>query len=108
MTHHIGIKNDKTFDVEVRPTFRPDKGVRIDKEDYMPWLNKLEELHGKKIESLSEFKKALLERIEFFHEVGCRISDHALDPVVFEMGTEEEADRIFKKKISFSKKTSTD
>ncbi len=100
LEYHIGIKNDKTFDVEVRPTFRPDKGVRIDKEDYMPWLNKLEELHGKKIESLSEFKKALLERIEFFHEVGCRISDHALDPVVFEMGTEEEADRIFKKKIS--------
>ena len=100
LEYHIGIKNDKTFDVEVRPTFRPDKGVRIDKEDYMPWLNKLEELHGKKLESLSEFKKALLERIEFFHEVGCRISDHALDPVVFEMGTEEEADRIFKKKIS--------
>ena len=105
LEYHIGIKNDKTFDVEVRPTFRPDKGVRIDKEDYMPWLNKLEELHGKKLESLSEFKKALLERIEFFHEVGCRISDHALDPVVFEMGTEEEADRIFKKKISGEKLT---
>ena len=100
LEYHIGIKNDKTFNVEVRPTFRPDKGIRIDKEDYMPWLSKLEELHGEKIDSIIELKKALLERIEFFHEVGCRISDHALDPVVFEMGTEEEADRIFKKKIS--------
>ena len=46
--------------MEVRPTFRPDKGVRIDKEDYMPWLNKLEELHGKKLESLSDLKKLYL------------------------------------------------
>ncbi|MGL5427351.1 MAG: glucuronate isomerase [Cetobacterium sp.] len=100
LEYHIAIKKDDSFDVVVNPTFRPDKGVRIDKEDFMPWLQTLEVLHGKKIDTVAEFKSALAERVEFFHEVGCRVSDHALDPIVFLLGTDEEVENVFKKRLS--------
>ena len=100
LEYHIALKKDKSFDVNVNPAFRPDKGIRIDKDEFLPWMEKLEELHGKKIDSLVEFKKALAERIDFFHEVGCRISDHALDPVVFQLATDAEVDAILKKRVN--------
>ncbi|MGL4970889.1 MAG: glucuronate isomerase, partial [Cetobacterium sp.] len=100
LEYHIAIKKDVSFDVVVNPTFRPDKGVRIDKEDFMPWLQTLEALHGKRIDTVAEFKSALAERVEFFHEVGCRVSDHALDPIVFLLGTDEEVENVFKKRLS--------
>ena len=100
LEYHIALKKDNDFEVVVNPAFRPDKGFNIEKDDFLPWLEKLERLHGKEIDSLAEYKLALRERIEFFHEVGCRISDHALDPVVFVMGSEDEVNAILKKRVS--------
>lgn len=100
LEYHIALKEDKSFDVVVNPAFRPDKGIRIEKDEFIPWFNRLEEIYGEKIDGIDKYTSALESRIEFFHQVGCRISDHALDPVVFEKGTKEEVNAILLKKLA--------
>lgn len=100
LEYHIALKEDKSFDIVVNPAFRPDKGIRIEKDEFIPWFNRLEEIYGEKIDSIDKYTSALESRIEFFHQVGCRISDHALDPVVFEKGTKEEVNAILLKKLA--------
>lgn len=97
LEYHIALAKDKTFDVKVLPAFRPDKSFNIDKPGFAEWIAKLGTVIGKEIKTFADLKAALQQRIDFFHEVGCRISDHAQDPVVFEDGTEEEANAILQK-----------
>src|SRR5690606_15398982 len=41
----------------------------------------------------------LQQRIDFFHEMGCRISDHGLDPIVYLEGTDEEVNASFQRAL---------
>lgn len=100
LRYHIAIKEDKSFDVKVLPTFRPDKAVNIDKEGFAEWIAELSKVVGYNVDSFTALKKALTERVEFFHEVGCRVSDHGVDSVVFTEATEEELNAIFVKGLN--------
>ncbi|WP_072968221.1 glucuronate isomerase [Thermoanaerobacter uzonensis] len=99
LEYHIKLKEEKEFDVKVLPAFRPDKGLGIEKEDFIPWLKKLEKVTGININNYDDFLQALEERIKFFHSVGCRISDHALDYVFYEKTSKQEVEKIFKKAL---------
>ncbi|MFV9568895.1 glucuronate isomerase, partial [Thermoanaerobacter mathranii] len=99
LEYHIKLKEQNEFDVKVLPAFRPDKGLGIEKEDFIPWLKKLEEVTGKEIDNYDDFLQALEKRIEFFHTVGCRISDHALDYVFYQKASKQEVEKIFKKAL---------
>ena len=96
---HIALAKDNTFDVKVLPAFRPDKSFNIDKAGFVEWIEKLSKVVGQDIQTFSNLKNALKQRLDFFHEVGCRVSDHALDPIVFEEGTEEEITVILQKAL---------
>lgn len=106
LEYHIKLKEDKDFDVKVLPAFRPDKGVRINKDTFIPWVKKLGEVAEKNIRNYGDFLEALESRVEFFHSVGCRISDHALDSVTYAEASKEEIEDIFLKAINGSKVTS--
>lgn len=97
LEYHIKIKESGKMKAQVLPTFRPDKAVEITKETFLPYIENLEKVCGKKISSLADLKAAMVERIDFFESVGCRLSDHALGGVPFCAGTESEADNIFRK-----------
>ncbi len=81
----------KGFSTKILPTFRPDKIVEINKETFLPYL---ETSNVKTFEDVLHF---LTERIEFFHSVGCRLSDHALEYVPFGIG---DAKAVFEKKVN--------
>lgn len=100
LEHHIALREDTTFDVRVLPTFRPDKSFNIEKEGFAQWIAKLEEVTGREITTFAALLEALGERISFFHQVGCRVSDHALDPVMYAAGPLEDAETIFKKGLN--------
>ncbi len=85
------------------PSFRPDKGLEINRETFLPWIQQLAEVSGIQIREFSDFLAALKSRVEFFHEVGCRVSDHALDYVPYAEATEEEVSAIFAKALSGEK-----
>ena len=106
LEYHLAIKEDKSFDVKVLPTFRPDKALGINKETYKEWFEKLEKAIDGKIKTYDEYLDALKKRVEFFHEVGGRISDNALDFVPVGNASIEEVREIFTKvledgKVSF-------
>ena len=100
LEYHKMIKEDDDFPVTVAPTLRPDKGINIDKDGFIHWVNKLSEVSNIKIKSYDNLIEALYVRIDFFHEVGCRLSDHGLDKMFFKDGTDGEVDRIFQKAMN--------
>ncbi|MBQ8764719.1 MAG: glucuronate isomerase, partial [Clostridia bacterium] len=81
----------KGFSTKILPTFRPDKAVEIGKETFIPYI----EMIG--VKSYGELIEWLTSRIDFFHENGCRISDHALEYVPYALG---DAEAVFNKKMN--------
>jgi glucuronate isomerase len=100
LEYHKAIAADLSFKTKVLPAFRPDKAINIDKEGFAEYLTRLGKAADIGIRNLEDLKKALASRIQYFHEIGCRISDHAQDPVVFSEATAEEAAVIFEKALS--------
>lgn len=80
---HAAIKADPTCKVKVLPALRPDKAMNIEKPEFAAYLETLGAAAGMKIEDFADLRAALASRIAFFHEMGCRASDHALDYCVY-------------------------
>ena len=93
--YHEQIKEQKDFGVTVLPTFRPDKGVEINKETFVGFVKRLETVTNKKLSSFAEYLQALEERVQYFHDHGCRISDHGIAEIPFAAFEESELDPIF-------------
>ncbi|MDD7885457.1 glucuronate isomerase [Flavivirga sp. 57AJ16] len=71
------------------PTFRPDKVYAIENNTtYRTYLETLGEAAGIQIKSYQDLIMALKNRVAYFHENGCRLSDHGLNHLYyFEMNT---------------------
>lgn len=95
LEYHQLLQKDQDFNVNVYPSFRPDKGLSINLPSYLEWVSKLAEVSEVEIEKYDDFLSALETRVRFFHEVGGRVSDHALDVLVYEEAAKEEIDEIF-------------
>ena len=98
---HQKIAADPTIKVKVCPSYRPDKAVNINKAGFVEYIGKLAASVGKeKLSTAQEVRDALVERLEFFAENGCRASDHGLDYVPFRLGTDEEIEAAFQKAMN--------
>jgi glucuronate isomerase len=83
---------------KVYPTFRPDKSWGIENpETFNIWANKLAEASGVNTDTLTGFKNALEKRIEDFHAVGSRLSDHSFPYCFDNFPSTGEASQIFDK-----------
>jgi len=97
LEHHQKIKADG-FEVSVLPAWRPDKAMAVENAtDYNSYIEKLVEAAGMKIDSFNDLMQALDNRHQFFHDNGCRLSDHGLETFIAEDYTENEVQQIFKK-----------
>lgn len=99
LKYHKALK-DEGFEVKVLPTFRPDNALKISNYTFLPYLDKLSDVVGYKISSFSLMKKALLERVDYFHEAGARISDHGLDEILYMDSDENELEMIFNRALN--------
>ncbi len=108
LEYHKVIAKDNTFDVKVLPAFRPDKAINIEKDGFTAWINNLGVIVGRKIETLDTLLEALKERVLYFNSLGCRASDHALDPIAFEKSNYEEVNNIFIKVLNQDELTISD
>ena len=88
LEYHTALKD---FSTAVLPTFRPDKAIGIDKDTFIPYIEKIG------VKSFSELLGWLGERVDYFDKVGCRLSDHSVETVPFALG---DADKVFDKKLS--------
>lgn len=94
LEHHKKIAAGN-LDIKVSTAFRPDKVILIGTDNYNSYLDSLAEVAGKEINSYQDLLEVLNDRLQFFHENGCRLSDHGLDQIYFEDFTESEIAQIF-------------
>ncbi len=101
LEYHIKLKEDESFNVNVLPTFRPDKGIEINLDGFVSWVKKLEGVSEITISNYDEFLNAFDSRVRYFHSVGCRIADHGIDgTVVYADTSKEDAAAIFAKALN--------
>ncbi|MBF8963590.1 glucuronate isomerase [Pontibacter sp. FD36] len=99
LEHHQKVKADNCG-IQVLPAFRADKVLAIDDEAvFLPYLQKLAEAAGIAIDNYQGLLDALQQRHDFFHENGCRLSDHGLETIYAEAYTEQEVTTIFQKAL---------
>ena len=103
LKYHRLLADDDSFNVKVLPAFRPDKAMNIDKLEFADYIDKLSESSGVKITSFEALKEALVQRIDFFDKTGCLACDHGLDYAMYNMISDEQADKILKERLSGSK-----
>lgn len=95
LAYHRLIAEDASFNVQVLPSFRPDKALEINRATFLPWIEALGEMMGAPITSYKDLTAALEQRISFFDDLGCKVSDHALDTILYAQATEDEVAAIF-------------
>jgi len=84
----------------VFPTFRPDKALNIDAPGFTDWIGRLEAASGRKASSFAGLADILKERVRFFHEHGCRLSDHALDILKYQAADPDTVEEIYAKRLA--------
>lgn len=97
LQYHKAIEADNGFGTKVLPTFRPDKAVELARPDFNDYVNKLSQVTETEIDTYESLLVALEKRAHYFHENGCRISDHGIETLPFEPCTMDEASAIFEK-----------
>ena len=92
---HEKLAEDKTFPVTVLPAWRPDKAMNLEKETYLEYIAQLGKAAGMEITSFAGLIKALRARLDFFAAHGCKLSDHALNYVMYAPADDAEIEKIF-------------
>jgi glucuronate isomerase len=96
LEHHQKLADD--FEIKVLATWRPDRAMALkDIYDLNSWIDKLARLTNVTVDSYSSYLEALNKRHEFFHGLGCRLSDHDLETVYAANYTAGEIESIFQK-----------
>ncbi|MEJ7644415.1 MAG: glucuronate isomerase [Chryseolinea sp.] len=80
------------------PTFRPDKSFSVQNPTtYREYLEKLSHASGVTITKYDDLLQALRSRIDFFHDHGCRASDHGMEYLPFHKDAEAHGSSLFEK-----------
>ncbi len=86
------------FEVAVLPAWRPDKAMMVeDPATYIAYIQQLASVAEIEITTFADLMTALDKRHQYFHENGCRLSDHGLDTAFAEDYTAKEIRAIFTK-----------
>lgn len=97
LEYHKAIKADG-FEVAVLPAWRPDKAMMVEDADFFnDYVDQLTEVANVEIDSFDAFLIAIEKRHQFFHDNGCRLSDHGLETAYAEDYDEDDINFIFDK-----------
>ncbi len=103
LEHHKKIRADK-FEVKVHTAWRPDQAMAVeDLKALNSFIEKLSATCDMEITNFPRYIEALRQRHDYFHQNGCRLSDHGLETVYAEDYTESEIKKIFEKILQSKK-----
>lgn len=89
--------NSSDCPTKIYPSFRPDKAFFVDRPDlFKGWLERL----GGEVSSFSDLLTVLRGRFDYFHEKGCRLTDHGMRYALANPCPEHDADRILSNALS--------
>ncbi|MDR0266919.1 glucuronate isomerase [Paenibacillus sp.] len=100
---HQQIARNPQGTAKVIPAFRPDRALDITHEDFADYIQKLAQSAGLSIHTYNDLLQALQSRIDFFHDQGCRLSDHGFGIFPYKKASEKEASGIFSKALGGGK-----
>lgn len=83
LQYHQAIKNDESFDIDVVPSWRPDKVFKIELPPFNDYIAQLSQVADIEICSFADLQKALVKRLNHFDEHGCKSADHGMEIVRF-------------------------
>ncbi len=87
--------------VKMFPAFRPDKAHNFSSlEDWKAYIKRLGDSANTAISCWEDMVEVLMFRHAFFHENGCRVSDHGVEFIPGIDWTPESADAVMKKALS--------
>ncbi|MEA3460692.1 MAG: glucuronate isomerase, partial [Bacteroidota bacterium] len=97
LEHHQLIKEDG-FETKVYPAWRPDKAMAVENAPvFNLYLDALEQASGSSISTFMDLLTALQNRHDYFHQMGCRISDHGMESFYADKFDYQDIERIFTK-----------
>lgn len=97
LEHHLAFAR-RVSDLKLLPTWRPDAALACeDVAAYNAWLDQLAAAADIEVRDLSTLMQALEVRHAYFHESGCRLSDHGLGSMFAEPCASDEAAQLFGK-----------
>ncbi|MBY5958821.1 glucuronate isomerase [Membranicola marinus] len=100
LEYHIEYRDHPKGNFQMFPTFRPDKILRIESDDYLEYLEKLGATENVSIHSIEDLKQVIEKRVDFFAALGCRASDYGLDRIYSVPYTEGGVKDLFEKKLA--------
>ncbi len=101
LEYHKAIAADSSFDIEVAPSWRPDKAFKIELEGFAAYIDKLGKVADIEIERFSDLLTALDRRLDHFAAHGCRAADHGIEVLRFAaVPAEAELDKILHRRMN--------
>ncbi|MHC4637442.1 MAG: glucuronate isomerase [Planctomycetota bacterium] len=97
LEYHRKIREDG-FEIRIHTAWRPDKGMAVEDIGALnQWIDKLGQMTSSDIRDFDSYINCIRKRHEYFHENGCRLSDHGIETAYAEEYTAKEIEAIFDK-----------
>ncbi len=91
-------------EIKMLPAWRPDKAMAVENSHkFNTYIDTLSDVSGIEISNFNDLLDALEKRHAFFHENGCRLSDHGIETFYAEEYTQADLENIFTKVRSGNK-----
>jgi glucuronate isomerase len=96
LEYHRVVANTPSPFVSMFPTWRPDRSMAIgDTESFNRYVDRLAAVADRHIVDFDDLIAALRVRHDYFHAMGCRLSDRGMDVFTFTENPEDKAPGIF-------------
>jgi glucuronate isomerase len=94
---HRKVREDG-YEIKILPAWRPDKNMAVENPgSYNKYLDQLASVSNVDINNIQSLRDALQKRHDYFHQQGCRLSDHGLETFYAEPYSDSEIAVIFKR-----------
>ena len=100
LEYHKQIREDKTFDTVVAPSFRTDNVLLIRRAGYADYAAKLSAVSGVAVTGLATLKQALCQRLDHFCENNCCFTDIGIPDFPSYIASDEQADATYRKALA--------
>ncbi|MBC8453840.1 glucuronate isomerase, partial [PVC group bacterium] len=98
LEYHKTVRDDDSFNIQMLPTWRPDKAMAVENPAvFGQWVMCLGKVTNLDIHSWDSLIEALRKRHDYFHNAGCRLSDHGVTTVYADEYKCNEIEHIFEK-----------
>lgn len=102
---HKKIRDEHSCSAKVYPAMRPDALMRVDAPGYPAYMEKLGKSAGMTLKTIDDIRQAMHKRMDFFGEMGCRMTDHALEYVFYRPADDKIVNKIIDKALHSGKLT---